>query len=445
MRNSVQSQRNNRVGIRLFLLASFSLALSACAAFVASDTSPEAPQPPAATQPPEASQAVEPSPSTPPTDIPAPTETPQPIELPKVVVPLAEIPDPDGYEWVRVGEEVSLPVLLTHAGDGSGRLFLVGQQGMIWLISEGELQDPPFLDIRNRVSGDIEQGLLGLAFHPNYAQNGYFYLNYTEVNGDTRISRFQVSADPNQADPGSEILLMQVAQPYSNHNGGHLEFGPDGMLYIALGDGGSGGDPQGNGQSLDTLLGSILRIDVDGNPPYAIPKDNPFANGGGRREIWVYGLRNPWRFSFDSLTDDLYIGDVGQNAWEEIDFLPGGSAGGTNFGWNYFEGNFAYKGSPPADLLLIPPVLDYRHASGRCSVIGGRVYRGEDLPAWQSVYLYADFCTGEVFALARDADGEWQNKLVFDLPYFITSFGVDERGEIYLTGQGGGLFVLREG
>jgi glucose/arabinose dehydrogenase len=230
------------------------------------------------------------------------------------------------------------PIGLANAGDGSNRLFVIEQAGVIRILQNGLLTPEPFLDIRAQVGSQAnEQGLLGLAFHPKYAKNGYFYVNYTDLQGDTVIARFSVSAsDPQRADPTSEKRLLAVDQPYPNHNGGQVIFGPDGYLYLGLGDGGSGGDPAGNGQSRATLLGKILRIDVDKGDPYAIPPDNPFAQGGGRAEIWAYGLRNPWRFSFDRLTGDLYIADVGQNQWEEIDWLPAGQSG-ANLGWDVFE------------------------------------------------------------------------------------------------------------
>ena len=296
------------------------------------------------------------------------------------------------------------------------------------------------LNIGGRVlSEGNEQGLLGLAFHPNYEDNGYFYVNYTDNNGDTVVARYSVSADANVADVDSEQIILQVDQPYGNHNGGHIEFGPDGYLYISLGDGGSGDDPGNNGQNPDTLLGSILRIDVDGGDPYAIPADNPFANGGGAPEIWFYGLRNPWRFTFDSETGDIYIADVGQNQYEEINFLPGGIAGGANFGWRYREGAHAYIGSPPEGLSLIDPVAEYQHPVG-CSVTGGVVYRGNNLPEWNGVYLYGDFCTGVMFGLAQGSDGVWNNQEIYRLPINITSFGADESGEIYVLDRNGDLY-----
>lgn len=335
------------------------------------------------------------------------------------------------------------PLLVTHADDGSGRLFVVEQHGMIWIIENGSQLAEPFLDIRFEVgSGGNEQGLLGLAFDPNYASNGYFYVNYTGLGGNTVVARFQVSENPSIANPDSEAPMLYVAQPYANHNGGHLEFGPDGYLYIGLGDGGSGGDPAGNAQSLETHLGKMLRIDVTQGEPYAIPADNPFANGGGLPEIWAYGLRNPWRFSFDRTTGDLYIADVGQGEWEEIDFLPGGIVGGSNFGWDYFEGTHIYEGAAPEGMNLIAPVVEYQHSS-RCSVTGGYVYRGANLPAWNGVYFYGDYCSGEVMGLYQVSSGAWQTDVLWDTTSLITSFGQDEAGEIYLVDRNGDIYQLQ--
>ena len=364
------------------------------------------------------------------------TFTPEPLPAPS-------LPDPSGYDWVLVSDGFARPLLLTHAGDGSGRLFVVEQAGMIQVMENGAPQAEPFLDITSQVgSQGNEQGLLGLAFHPDFEQNGFFYIDYTDLSGDTVVSRFQVSANANQADGGSEQVLLQVDQPFANHNGGNLAFGPDGYLYVGLGDGGSQGDPNGNAQSPDTLLGKILRIDVNAGAPYAIPVDNPFTSGGGLGEIWALGLRNPWRFSFDSLTGNMFIGDVGQNQWEEINYLPLGTAG-ANFGWNYFEGTHAYKGSPPDGAGLMPPVAEYEHGTSRCSVTGGYVYRGAALPAWQGVYVYADYCSGEVWGLVQNADGNWENQILFDTSFQVTSFGTDEAGEIYLIHRGGGIYQLQ--
>ena len=268
-------------------------------------------------------------------------------------VPAARAQD-SGFTLESFASGFTRPLYVTHAGDGSGRLFVVEQGGMIWVLQDGQQLDTPFLDVSDRVSpealgsGYSERGLLGLAFHPNYAENGVFFINYTDRNGTSVTSRFSVSADdPNVADAASEEQLLMVEQPFANHNGGHLAFGPDGYLYLALGDGGSGGDPQNNAQNLSTLLGTILRLDVDADEGYAIPDDNPFvAQDDARPEIWAWGLRNPWRFSFDRETGDLYIADVGQNEWEEVNFQPASSPGGENYGWN------PYEGSPFGSLLI---------------------------------------------------------------------------------------------
>ena len=357
---------------------------------------------------------------------------------------IATIP-PDGtlYTWNPVASGLTKPVGLTNAGDGSGRVFVIEQPGIIRIIQDGVLVPDPFLDIRYRIGSDgSEQGLLGLAFHPNYAQNGFFYVNYTNLNGDTIIARFQVSPDnQNFANPSSELQLLQVDQPFANHNGGEVAFGPDGYLYLGLGDGGAAGDPQHNGQSLITLLGKILRIDVDKAEPFTIPPDNPFFNGGGQPEIWAYGLRNPWRFSFDRLTGDLYIADVGQNSWEEINFLPSGSSVGANFGWNFFEGSYPYQGIPPAGASFVPPIAEYAHDQG-CSVTGGYVYRGSMLPELQGIYFYADYCTGTVWGLQQIEAGQWQSVELFENTGRISSFGEDEAGELYLVDHSGNIYKL---
>ena len=349
---------------------------------------------------------------------------------------VTNFPDPSGFAWEKVVSGLQKPLDLKSPQDNSGRLFIVNQPGSILILQDGQLLQTPFLDISKRVgSSGTEQGLLGLAFHPNYAQNGYFYVNYTDRNGDTVIARYQVSADdPNRADPNSEKVLLTVDQPYPNHNGGGMMFGPDGYLYMSLGDGGSANDPHSNGQSLDTYLGKLLRVNVDQGDPYAIPSDNPFANGGGLPEIWAYGLRNPWRFSLDRATGDLYIADVGQNTWEEVDFQPAGAPGGANFGWNYREGAHPFRGTPPADLNLIDPVTEYQHPVG-CSITGGYVYRGQDLPEFQGIYLYSDFCSGIVWGLLRMPDGSWQSQELFRTGFNVSSFGLDQAGEIYMMDQ----------
>jgi glucose/arabinose dehydrogenase len=274
-----------------------------------------------------------------------------------------------------------------------------------------------------------------LAFHPSYRENGLFFVNYTDRQGNTVIAKFKVSADPNVAEAGSESVVLTQDQPFANHNGGVLAFGPDGFLYAGLGDGGSAGDPFGNAQNTGTLLGKILRLDVDSTDPYGIPADNPFGN-----EVWAYGLRNPWRLSFDRLTHDLYIGDVGQGEWEEIDFLPAGSPGGTNFGWNLMEGSHPYNGDARPDLA--PPIAEYSHSqTGGCSVTGGYVYRGRALPEWNGIYLYGDYCSGMIWGLLRTGN-TWENKPLFDTNFNISSFGIDENGESYLADLNGSIYRL---
>jgi glucose/arabinose dehydrogenase len=339
---------------------------------------------------------------------------------------------------------------LENAGDGSGRLFILEQSGLIRVLQDGNLLAQPFLDLQNRAgSSGSEQGLLGLAFHPNFEENGFFYVNYTDLQGDTVIARYQVSeTDPNSAQPGSEMPLLRVDQPFANHNGGAVVFGPDGYLYLGMGDGGSAGDPQGNGQSLATLLGKILRIDVDSGSPYLIPPDNPYAEGGGRPEIWAFGLRNPWRIAFDRMNGDLYIGDVGQNQWEEIDLIAASQVAQAqeigqafNFGWDFYEGAHLFGGEPPSGVEIIPPISEYSHQFG-CSVTGGQVYRGSLLPAWQGIYLFGDYCSGRVWGLWRDGQGTWQQQGLFENIGRITSFGEDEQGEIYLVDHGGIIYRL---
>jgi len=327
------------------------------------------------------------------------------------------------------------PVAMSNAGDGSGRLFVVEQGGAVRIIRNGALEAAPFLDISGIVNpAGGEQGLLGLAFPPGFSAKRYFYVHYTNrLNvGDTVIARYRLSADPNLADPSSGQLILTATQPFANHNGGQLSFGPDGLLYVGLGDGGSGGDPQGNGQNLTTLLGKILRIDTEsGAIPYRIPAGNPFL-GGRVSEIWAYGLRNPWRFSFDRKTGDLFIGDVGQGLFEEVDFQPASSSGGENYGWNIMEGAHCFNTPTCTQTGLVLPVQEYPHADGDCSVTGGYVYRGTLYPELRGVYLYADFCTGRIWGLRRVA-GTWVNRLLLDTLLNISTFGEDEAGELYLA------------
>lgn len=344
------------------------------------------------------------------------------------------------------------PVTVTNAGDGSGRLFIVEQPGRIRILVNGTVLPTPFLDIHELVSCCGEQGLLGLAFHPSYSNNGFFYIDYTDVNGDTVVARYTVSLnDPNLGDPASAHIILTQAQPFPNHNGGQLAFGPDNYLYIGLGDGGSGGDPQENGQNLGTWLGKILRVDIDGddfpgdpNRNYAIPPDNPFVNNpNALDEIWAYGVRNPWRFSFDHETGDLLIADVGQNAWEEVDFQPAASAGGENYGWDVLEGTHCFEDEPPGSCnqflngASTLPVLEYNHSLG-CSVTGGYRYRGQLYPQLDGIYFYADYCSGRIWGAIRQADETWVSQQLLQTSFNITTFGEDEAGEVYLADQSGG-------
>jgi glucose/arabinose dehydrogenase len=339
-----------------------------------------------------------------------------------------------------VATGLAVPLYLT-APPGDPRLFIVEKGGAIRVVANGTLLPTPFLDLTGRVSTGGEQGLLGLAFDPAYATSGRFYVHYTDPAGTTTLSSFRVSSNPDQADPASETVLLTAEQPFDNHNGGQVLFGPDGMLYLGLGDGGSGGDPGGRGQSLADLLGDILRVDVGDGSGYTVPPDNPFVGlAGARPEVWSFGLRNPWRFSFDPATGDLYIADVGQNAWEEVDVAtPAAGAGrGTNFGWNATEGRhcFADPACDPAAFTL--PVLEYSHAEG-CSITGGYVYRGAAIPALQGHYFYGDYCSGWVRSF-RYQDGQATEP--YQWPTLapggqVTSFGQDAQGELYVLTAGG--------
>ena len=340
------------------------------------------------------------------------------------------------------------PVIITHAGDSSGRLFIGEQDGLVRIWDGAQLLPTPFLDVTAQSVSGGEMGLLGLAFDPDFATNRLLYVHYSapdttgdpEIDHFTTIARFTVDAgNPNQVDPTSETLLLRYPQPYSNHNGGMLAFGPDNLLYIGLGDGGSGGDPGNRGQSLSTLLGKILRIDPQGDAfpsdpdrNYTIPPDNPFVGVAGEDEIWAYGLRNPWRFSFDRSTGDLFIGDVGQNTWEEIDLEPAASQGGANYGWRCYEGNqpFNTTGCGAPDQYVFP-ILEYPHSQG-CSVTGGYRYRGPSFPNLQGYYLYADYCTGTVWGATTNGS-TWSSTPLLSSFLSVASFGEDEAGELYVT------------
>ena len=334
------------------------------------------------------------------------------------------------------------PLFLTHAGDGSDRVYVVEQPGRIRIVEKGALSSVPFLDILDRVlTDDTERGLLGLAFHPDYRHNGRFFVNYTRrPDGATVVAEYRRGGSPDAASREERVVLV-VMQPESNHNGGMVAFGPDGYLYIGMGDGGAGGDPGNRAQNPEELLGKILRIDVDHGDPYAIPADNPFAQQGGRPEIYAMGMRNPWRFSFDFKTAELWVADVGQEKWEEVDLVTRGG----NYGWRLMEGAHCYNPAvacPTAGLAV--PVMEYGHEAGRCSIIGGYVYRGRALPALQGWYVSGDFCSGEVFVFRKsdESGGVAGPTVLLKTSFRISSFGQNEAGELYVLDHGGGIYRL---
>lgn len=390
---------------------------------VSAPTEPDAPPTPTAV--PAATQPIEP------TSEPTATAVPAPVLATSI-------------QLAPIASGLFKPVYLTHAFDS--RLFVVEQHGVIRIINNGELQPQPFLDIQERVGSDgNEQGLLSVAFHPKYGENGRFFLNYTDNNGDTVISRFHVSSDPNAADPASEQILLTLPQPFGNHNGGQIQFGPDGYLYIGMGDGGAANDPLGNGQNTATLMGALLRIDTDhDDSSYAIPADNPFVNSDTRNEIWGYGLRNPWRFSFDRLTGDLYLADVGQNEWEEVHFVAAGRPGGMNFGWNILEGSHCFSSSTCNPAGLEQPIFEYSHSEGGCSVTGGYVYRGQQFPQLWGNYFVGDYCSGNIWAMVPTGDGTFTTQLVLGSSgLLISSFGEDASGELYVLDHQGKVLQIQ--
>ncbi|MEM7116158.1 MAG: PQQ-dependent sugar dehydrogenase [Chloroflexota bacterium] len=346
------------------------------------------------------------------------------------------------------------PVDIVHASDS--RLFIVEQPGTIWVIDDGAKEPirqngaSVFLDIEHLVTSGGERGLLGLAFHPNYINNGFFYVNYTHNqlgSLHTRIARYAVSDNPEVADPNSEFVIMDIPQPFNNHNAGDLVFDEEGFLYIPTGDGGSGGDPGNRAQNLDDLLGKILRIDINGTTAernYTIPGDNPFVGQNGRDEIWAYGLRNPWRVSFDRLTGDLFIGDVGQRQFEEVSIQAADSDGGENYGWRLKEGFDCFDPSSNCDPGgLTDPIFVYGHNNGRCSITGGFVYRGQQFPTLQGTYLAADFCTGELFGLRQEENGRWQPSLHPTGIPLISTFGEGANGELYAASHNGIIYQVQ--
>lgn len=382
-------------------------------------------QPPATLQPTAAPERAPTQPPTtlPPTAAPAQPETQSTPQIPQIA--LRQIAD--GFDR---------PLHITHAGDGSGRLFVVEKVGRIRIVRDGQVLSEPFLDITDRVGSRAnEQGLLSVAFHPRYRDNGWLFVNYTDNDGDTVVSRFSAAGD--RADPSSEEVVLTIEQPFANHNGGQVVFGPDGMLYIGMGDGGGAGDPLGAGQDRWTLLGKILRINVE-TLPYTIPPDNPWADGsGGRQEIWVFGVRNPWRFSFDRSTGDLFVADVGQNRLEEVHMLPAGRSAGANLGWNVMEGNECFRRNDCDRSAFDLPIDVYPHSLG-CSVTGGHVYRGAAYPVLQGVYVFGDFCSGRIWGLRQSAGG-WERAELLQTRLQIAAFGEDESGELYVAGYNNGV------
>jgi len=342
---------------------------------------------------------------------------------------------------------LSSALYVTAPPGDTNRIFVVQQSGVIRVLRRDTLLAPPFLTVSSVIAYGGEQGLLSLAFHPRYATNGFLYVGYTAKNGDVTVARYHVSTDPNVADPASGTILLTVPHStYGNHNGGLVLFGPDGYLYVGIGDGGSEGDPSGNGQDSTKLLAKILRIDVDGGTPYAIPPTNPFVGRPpAAPEIWAYGVRNPWRFSFDRATGDLYIGDVGQDLWEEIDFAPSGDRGGHDYGWNVMEGMHCYQPSSGCVTTgLNLPVYEYGHGPG-CSIAGGYVYRGTALPAFAGRYFFGDYCAGWVHSFVMQNGSVTDvvdHSAEFGLIPGLTSFGEDARGELYITSSNGDVYRI---
>jgi len=363
----------------------------------------------------------------------------------------------DSLRLQLVASGLSSPVYLSAPPGDTERLFIVEQAGRIRIVPHGQQQPlaTPFLDISNRVLSGGEEGLLSVAFHPAYATNHYFYVDYTHSNAAsdtvyTVIERYTVSADSNIADSATHKLILRITQPqpvslYPNHKGGLVMFGPDGMFYIGMGDGGSGGDPQNRAQNPDSLLGKLLRIDVDGGDPYAIPTGNPFKNGGGAPEIWALGLRNPWRYAFDAPSGLLYIADVGQNTWEEVDVEPMNTAG-LNYGWRIMEGAHCYNPNPCSSSGLVLPAVEYDHSNGDCAVIGGFVYRGTRSPSLAGQYFYSDLCGGWLRSFTFAGGGVatrtlWTPNISLSSP---TSFGQDANGELYVLSGNGTVYRIAQ-
>ncbi|NOK63851.1 MAG: glucose dehydrogenase [Chloroflexi bacterium AL-W] len=386
---------------------------------------------PAEVEAPQATIAPEPTTDTEAASPRTPSTTEEPTDEPEVAAlgSLKEL----RINLEPIVTDLDRPLYVTHAGDGSNRMFVVEKAGRIMLLRDNTPAATPFLDITERVgSRASEQGLLSVAFHPNYAQNNQLFVNYTNQMGHTVIARFEANGDT--VDPGTEMVLLTIEQPYPNHNGGLVKFGPDGYLYIGMGDGGAADDPQNYAQNLNSLLGKILRLDVDNGEPYAIPADNPWINTNeAEDEIWALGVRNPWRFSFDRTNGDLYIADVGQNAFEEVHIQRASSTGGENYGWNVTEGYNCFQNATCDLDQFVPPIAEYSHDLG-CSVTGGYVYRGDTFANMQGSYIFGDYCSGRMWALRETTPGTWEQAEILSSNLSISSFGEDESGELYLTG-----------
>jgi len=383
-------------------------------------------------------------------------DAPQPAE--EQPVDAGVEPDPiSAGPAERVGDSARIVVELKRFADGAeaatgmtpapnGRMYITEKAGRIRVMTlNGFVLDEPFMDITDRIKSDgAEQGLVGLAFHPNYQSNGYFYVHYTDLQGDNVIARYSAASGGNAGNPDSEEVLLRVDQPEATHNGGQLVFGPDGYLYIGIGDGGGGNDTFDNAQNGQTLMGSILRVDVNGAFPYSIPNTNPFVGDPNfRDEIWAYGLRNPWRFSFDRVTDELYIGDVGEVTWEEINVVMAGSRGGINFGWPIYEGLHCTGLNECDSTGLTMPITEHEHGAEGCAVIGGYVYRGVSYPVLRGTYLFSDFCSGFIWGLSRNDSGAWRVEKLGEAGFAVTAFGQDLAGEVYILDHvGGGVFQI---
>ena len=357
-----------------------------------------------------------------------------------LVLPLCAFAAEPQLSFALLTGGLDSPVSITHAGDS--RLFITLQDGQVVIWDGTRILATPFLDIRELTSKGGERGLLSIAFHPQYATNGFFFVNYTNTGGHTVIARYHVSADPDRADTASAKTILVIEQPFSNHNGGQLQFGPDGYLYVGMGDGGAGGDPGNRAQNLANLLGKMLRIDVDGDT-YSSPADNPFVNTPNTRpEIWSYGLRNPWRFSFDRATGDLWIADVGQGDWEEVNYQPAASIGGENYGWRRMEGTHCFIPSSGCNNgSLVLPVIEYDHSGGACSVTGGYVYRGASSPRLNGTFIYGDYCNGKIWGATRSGSTVTVKDLL-DTGFLISTFGEDVNGELYVADHRGFVYRL---